>query len=181
MSTAAWIRRQRDRPIAEHERRGAMAAVVVLSAVALLLALTQPSSPHQRAAHGQRSSAAGSASGRRTLGGQERTTPMTPVIEEAADRFLAGYLSYAYGHAPASQIKGATTGLLHSLQERPPRVPPGMQQLKPRLLSLHTTPAAPGLVGVSALVTDGRVVDYPVGLLLSPQGDRLLVSGLDGE
>jgi len=181
VSAAAWIRRQRDRPIAEHERRGAMAAVTVLSAAALLLALTQPNSPHQRAAHGQYQAAAGSAPGPRALGAQERTTPLTPVIEEAADRFLAGYLSYAYGHAPASQIKGATTGLLRSLQEHPPRVPPGMQQLKPRLLSLHTIPVGPGLVGVSALVTDGRVVDYRVGLLLSPQGGRLLVSGLDGE
>ena len=45
MSTAAWMRRQRDRPIAEHERRTAMAAVVViLGAVTVLLTLTQPAS-----------------------------------------------------------------------------------------------------------------------------------------
>ena len=32
-----------------------------------------------------------------------------------------------------------------------------------------------------AVVNTGRLVDYPVGLLLAPHGGRLLVSGLEGE
>ena len=55
-----------------------------------------------------------------------------------------------------------------------------MRSRQARLVSLHTTPAPSGLVGVSAVVTDGGLVDYPIGLLLAPRDGRLLVSGLEG-
>jgi hypothetical protein len=55
-----------------------------------------------------------------------------------------------------------------------------MRSREARLVSLHTTQAPAGLLAVSALVTDGGLVDYPIGLLLAPRGGRLLVSGLNG-
>lgn len=181
MSTGAWIRRQRDRPIAESERRGAMVTVVVLlSATALLFALTQPDRQSRRAAGRPSPSLAQSASGVNAHAPDTSTAPLTPRIARAADLFLAGYLAYLYGHAPARQIKDATAALLHSLEAHPPRVSPGMRSREGRLVSLHTTQAPSGLVGVSALVTDGGLVDYSIGLLLAPRGGRLLVGGLDG-
>jgi hypothetical protein len=173
---------QRDRPLAESERRAAMAVVVVLlAATALLLALTRPDGQRQLAIERPSPSPARSASAARAHAPETSTAPLTPGIARAADLFLAGYLAYLYGHTPASQIKDATAALLHSLEAHPPRVSPGMRSREARLVSLHTTQAPSGLLGVSAVVTDGGLVDYPIGLLLlAPRGGRLLVSGLDG-
>jgi hypothetical protein len=176
-----WLKSLRDRPISDHERQRALAAVTaLLFATTLLLALTRPA-PH----HAPRTSAAGA----RTAASRTRSpepaptappssTP-TPTVTRVSREFLAGYLAYLYGHAPVSQITGATSGLLHSLQAHPPRVSPAIRELAPRVLALYTTPAAAGLVGVSALVNDGGLVDYHVALLLTPHDGRLLVSALE--
>lgn len=176
-----WLTSLRDRPIAESERRAAMAAVVVLlSATALLLALTRPAGQPRRGTKRPSSSLVRSASGLHAQAPETSTAPLTPRIARTADLFLVGYLGYLYGHAPASQIKDATAALLHSLEAHPPRVSPGMRSREARLVSLHRAQAPSGLLGVSALVTDSGLVDYSIGLLLAPRGRRLLVSGLDG-
>jgi hypothetical protein len=177
----AWLTSLHDRPIAESQRRTAMAVVVVLlAATALLLALTRPDGQRQRTTERPSPSPARSASAVHAQAPETSTAPLTPGIARAADLFLAGYLAYLYGHTPARQIKDATAALLHSLEAHPPRVSPGMRSREARLVSLHTTQAPSGLLGVSVLVTDGGLVDYPIGLLLAPRGGRLLVSGLDG-
>jgi len=177
----AWLTSLRDRPIAESERRTAMAAVaVLLAATALLLALTRPDGQRQRTVERPSPSPARSASAVRAHAPESSPAPLTPRIARTTNLFLAGYLAYLYGHTPASQIKDATAALLHSLEAHPPRVSPGMRSREARLVSLHTTQAPSGLLGVSALVTDGGLVDYSIGLLLAPRGGRLLVSGLDG-
>jgi hypothetical protein len=174
MSTAGWMRSQRDRPIAEHERRAAMAVVVVLlGTVALLFSLTQPASQARRAA--QRSD-------RTAPGAPAASDPsaLTPQARETAERFLAGYLGYAYGHTTASRIEDATRSLIHSLESQPPRVPPAARTRRPRVISLSPTAAPAGKVALSATVNDGGLIDYTVGLTLTHQGGRLLVTGLDG-
>jgi hypothetical protein len=174
----AWLTSLRDRPIAESERGAAMATVaVVLIAAAILLALFRPGGQPRRRFHPH---PAPSVVQSRSASSENGTTPLTPGIARAADLFLAGYLGYLYGHSPASQIRGATTALLRSLQAHPPRVSPGIRARQARVLAVHTIPAPSGLVGVSALVNDGGLVDYPIGLLLAPHGGRLLVTGLDG-
>ncbi len=182
MSTGAWIRMQRDRPIAESERRAAMATVtVLLIAAALLLALTRPGSQPRRSAERQSPSLVRGTPAVHAQAPQTSTAPLTPAVARTARLFLAGYLPYLYGHAPASQVKGATAALVRSLQADPPRVSSVMRTRQAHVLALHTAPAPSGLVGVSALVNDGGLVDYPIGLLLASRGGRLLVSGLDGE
>ena len=182
MSTGAWIRMQRDRPIAESERGAAMATVtVLLIAAALLLALTRPGSQPRRSAERPSPSRVRSTPAVHAQAPATSTAPLTPAVARTARLFLAGYLAYLYGHTPASQIKGATPELVHSLEDHPPRVSPGMRSREARLVSLHTTPAPSGLLGVSVLVTDGGLIDYRIGLLLASRGGRLLVSGLVGE
>ncbi|MGA9284130.1 MAG: hypothetical protein WBV85_01690 [Solirubrobacteraceae bacterium] len=174
MSTAGWMRSQRDRPIAEHERRAAMAVVVVLlGAVALLFTLTQPASQAHRATQH---------SDREALGSQAADNPsaLTPEARETAELFLAGYLGYAYGHTTPSKIKDASPSLIRSLENRPPRVPPAARARRPRVISLRATAAPAGEIAVSATVNDGGLIDYTVGLTLTRQGGRLLVTGLDG-
>jgi len=177
MSAGSWIRRQRDRPIAEHERRTAMAAVVVLlTTVAVLLALTQPATRASRAAQGSPRIA-------ETIPGtvvERHTLALAHETEQAARRFLAGYLAYTYGRAPATRIAGANRPLIRSLQAHPPRVPPAARARHPRVLSLHPAASSAGEVAVSAVVNDGGLIDYSVGLVLASEGGRLLVTGVDG-
>jgi hypothetical protein len=178
----AWLTSLRDRPIAESERTAAMATVtVLLLAAALLLALSRPSNrPRPTPLRHPGPSIA-----QRTLSvvaqaTESGTAQLTPQVARAADRFLAGYLGYTYGHARASAIVGATPALLESLRSSPPRVSPGMRVRRPHVVALHSTPASSGLLRVSAVINDGGLVDYSIGLLLVAHGDRLLVSGLEG-
>jgi hypothetical protein len=174
MSTAGWMRSQRDRPIAEHERRAAMALVVVLlGAVALLFTLTQPASQARRPT--QRID-------RVAPGTPAASDPgvLIPEARETAERFLAGYLGYAYGHITPNRIKDATRSLIASLESQPPRVPPAARARRPRVISLSATAAPAGEVALSAMVNDGGLIDYTVGLTLTRQSGRLLVTGLDG-
>ncbi len=177
-----WLTSLRDRPIAESERGAAMATVtVLLIAAAILLVLSQPGGRSRRTSRRHPApSVVHSAPAPRARASENVTASLTPGVARAADLFLTGYLGYLYGHTPASQVKGATTALVRSLQADPPRVSPVMRTRQARVLALHTIPAPSGLVGVSALVNDGGLVDYSIGLLLAPRSGRLLVSGLDG-
>jgi hypothetical protein len=178
----AWLTSLRDRPIAESERGAAMATVtVLLIAAAILLALSRSGGqPPRTSQRHPAPSVVQSAPSSHARASEDSTAPLTPGVARAADLFLAGYLAYLYGHSPASQVKGATTALVRSLQADPPRVSPVMRTRHAHVLALHTTPAPSGLLGVSALVNDGGLVDYPIGLLLAPRGGRLLVTGMDG-
>jgi len=177
----AWLTSLRDRPIAESERAAAMATVtVLLLAVALLLALSRPSNrPRPTPLRHPGPSIA-----QRTLSvvaqaTESGTAKLTPQVARAADRFLAGYLGYTYGHARASAIVGATPALLRSLRAQQTRVSPGMRVRRPHVVALHSTPAPSGLLRVSAVINDGGLVDYSIGLLLAAHDGRLLVSGLE--
>jgi hypothetical protein len=178
----AWLTSLRDRPIAESERTAAMATVtVLLLAAAILLALSRPSGPPRRSSRPRSTQSVAQRSTSVVAQATESgTAQLTPQVERAADLFLAGYLGYIYGHAPARAIREATSALLRSLQAHPPRVSPGMRDRRPRVLALHTVPAPSGQVGVSAVVNDGGLVDYSIGLLLAAHGGQLLVSGLEG-
>ncbi len=174
MSTAAWMRRQRDRPIAEHERRTAMAAVVViLGAVTALLALTQPAS---HAFYPARSTPLS----RPPAAAASHTSASATEAKPTAERFLAGYFGYVYGRTSAREIEDATPALIRSLQAHPPRVPPAARARRPRVLSLHLATTSAGEVAVSAVVNDGGLIDYSVGLILTSEHGRLLVTGLEG-
>jgi hypothetical protein len=167
MRLAKWMRRQLDRPIAEHERQTAMAVIVVLLAsVALLLSFTQPPS---------------TASPTRGVPPKPtRTDPFPGEARQTAEQFLSGYLAYAYGQAPADQIVGASRRLILSLESDPPRVAPAIRARHPRVLSLHPAAAPAGRLGVTATVNDGGLIDYQVGLVLAHEGGRLLVTALEG-
>lgn len=180
MSPAAWMRQQRDRPLAEHERRTALVAtVVVLIAAALGLANTRP------LAHGTPAHAA-TVKTTPTAPDPRQPTPessagdeLSPVAAQASRAFLVGYLAYTCGRAPARRITDATGVLLAALAEHPPRVSPAMRSAYPRVVELHTAPAPPGEVGVGAVVNGGGLIDYTLGLILARQGARLLVTALE--
>jgi hypothetical protein len=176
-----WLTSLCDRPIAGSERATAMVTVTVLMvAAAILLTLSQP--------HGQSRQSSSLRSVPRIVQGtsasrvrisEESTTLLTSRVARAADLFLTGYLGYLYGHAPVAAIEGATPALLRSLRAQPARMSPGMLGRRPRVVALRSSPATAGLLGVSALVNDGGVVDYSIGLHLALHRGRLLVSALE--
>jgi hypothetical protein len=175
MSAAAWIRSQRDRPLGDGERRIAFTLVAVVAiAATLLLAITVPGAPAP-------STASRLHDGARREGPAPAVSVVSPAAEERAAReFLGGYLGYVYGRDRAGDVRGATPAFIHSLLAFPPRVPPSMRARHPRIVALHLVQASAGALGVTAIINDGGLVDYPIALLLVRHGHRLLVSGLAG-
>jgi hypothetical protein len=176
MSPSSWIRSQRDRPIAEHERQAAFTVIAALSIVAtLLLAHTTPGEPST-----SRSATSSIAASSRPDQPPTRTGALTREYERAAEVFLDGYLPYLYGRSRASEVRGDTAAFARSLAPHAPRVPPAMRARHARVVSLHAASAPAGLIGVTALVNDGGLVDYPIALLLTGHGSGLLVTALAG-
>jgi hypothetical protein len=173
-----WLTALRDRPLPEQQRHAALAAsAAVLLAATVLLALTHPATHPARAASETSSITTRDPSPPAPQG----SAGATPSREAAlvSRTFLAGYLAFAYGSAPASRISDADWSLIASLQAHPPRVTPAMRSRRPRVLELHATPAPSGELGVSAVINDGGLIDYTVGLTLARQGGRLTVTALE--
>jgi hypothetical protein len=168
----------RERPITERRRALAIVAVL-LAAGAILLAATRPSQP--RAVPQRATTSLDSARPAVPAGPDAASAaPVAPGAARAARRFLAGYLAYLYGHAPAAAVTAAVPALMRTLRTRPPLVSPAMRARRPRVLALRPTSASAGRVGVSALVNDGELADYSVGLLLERGHRRLLIDAVEG-
>jgi hypothetical protein len=173
MTLAAWLRRQLERPLAGHERWVATVRLAVVLAVAsAVLVLTRPASSATR-------SRDHSTSLQVTAQAPKASAAALPRALASADGFLVGYLRYLYGRGPASRVENATAAFTRSLEQHPPRVPPGLRALHPRVLQLVAAPARSGELAVTAIVTDGDVVRYRISLLVTGSGGAWRVSGLD--
>ena len=180
MSAAAWMRRQRDRPLTEHERRTAfVATAALLIAAAPLFANTRPLVHNTPARTAIKTMAPTAPDPSPPKAESSADGELSPVAARTSRAFLAGYLAYTCGGAPASQITSAARSLIASLQAHPPRVPPAMRASRPRVVELHPTTAPSGELGVSAVINDGGLIDYTIGLTLAPEGGRLFVSALE--
>jgi hypothetical protein len=175
MSAGAWIRSQRDRPIGDAERRVAFTLVAVVAiATTLGLAITVPGAPSPTTATRPH------AASRPETPAPGASVVSTAAAARVAREFLHGYLGYVYGTDRARDVRGATPAFAQSLLASPPRVPPSMRARHPRVIALHIVKAPGGVLGVTAVVNDGGLVDYPIALLLVRHGQGLLVSGLAG-
>jgi len=173
MNAAAWIRQQLDRPTGESERRAASTTITVgVIAAALLLAMTStgvPATKPSRGSHQATSTVSTTAAG----------APPADALR-TAQRFLDGYLAFAYGHGPARAVKYTTRSFAAALAKRAGTIPPALRALHPRVLTLHATSSSDGAVVVTSLVKDGEVVAYPIRVLLALRGGRYFVTGLRG-
>ena len=77
------------------------------------------------------------------------------AARHTAMTFTTGYLAYTYSHAGIRQLRAVTSGLRARLAAHPPRVPPTVRALDPRIASLALTPDGKGWLA-SANVTDGQ-------------------------
>jgi hypothetical protein len=169
-----WLRHQLHRPLAEHERRAAIAALCVLLLVAAVaLVLTRPAKPAApNAGHEHRRVASPAAT-------VAATQVLTPAARAAVETFLGGFLKYIYGRAPVGAVSDATSALIASLEQHPPRVPQGLRALEPRVVEVLATPAPSGRLEATAIVSDEEDVDYRISLVLTISRGRELVAGLD--
>ena len=99
--------------------------------------------------------------------------------QAAARRFLAGYLRFAYGHAPASSVQAATPALLRQLSSERAGVTPVERHRDPRVVSLVVAGQARSEIAATALVSDGGIVNYAVRLALHETPSGWLVSSVD--
>lgn len=175
---SSWLGRLRDRHIPARERTGALATITLACLATLTLTLAaHRQTPHGRSTARQIKAEAPARQRTPTSDG----VGLFPQVRQAAQAFLAGYLAYVDGQAPAGRIIDATPPLLAQLETRPPRVPPGMRELQPRLLTLQPLLAPEGLVALSATVNDGTPVDYSLQLLLETHTPQPLVAAIGDE
>ena len=97
-----------------------------------------------------------------------------------ADRFIASYLRYAYGQAPANSVMEATRALLARLAGASARVTPAERERRPRLLSLTATAQGSEVVLATALVSDGGITSYALRVTIRDGPAGWLVSDVDG-
>jgi AcrR family transcriptional regulator len=96
--------------------------------------------------------------------------------DDAARLFLRGYLPWLYGQAPLRAITAATSGLLADLKAHPPRIPPTMQALRPKVVAIAMQRRAHGWQAFPN-ISDGHET-YELVLTIAQTRGRWLVSNV---
>ena len=102
--------------------------------------------------------------------------PGSAGAQDAARMFLRGYLPWLYGQAPLSAVRTATGGLLAGFKAHPPRVPPTMQSLQPRVAAIAMQRRGRGWQALPN-INDGHET-YELVLTVAQTHGRWLVSNV---
>ncbi len=161
-------------------RRGLVAAgaLLVLAAVMTALTLTAPHGNGQRQPVRQRQ---GSVRVKRTTRPRLAapvSTAAIPQTRRVAQRFLAGYLPFAYGRGGARAVSGISSALRRQLLHKRAELTPVERRRRPRIVSLQTTATTPTFVVATAVIDDGGVTTYRLRFTLEGRAGRWLVSGV---
>ena len=166
------------------KRLSPRARVVAIVATGLV-ALNVVASAFTPASHEHRRTRAGSApSSVATTGGTRHQSAVSAAeladARETAERFLAGYLRFAYGRASARAVRALTLGLRRQLLREHAQLTPVERRRHPGVASLEAAGQATGVVLATALVEDGGITTYPLRLSVQRVAGAWLVSGVDG-
>jgi hypothetical protein len=93
-----------------------------------------------------------------------------------AERFLAGYLPFAYGRGSALAVRGVTPALRRQLLRDRARLTPVERRRRPRVLALQTVGTTPAFVVATAVIDDGGVTTYRLRFTLQREASRWAVS-----
>jgi hypothetical protein len=171
-----WFRYRLDRQVAGRQCSTVTACGLLLALATAGLILTSPThSPVGGSEPARRTSTVIASGG----GAPYWALADAAKIRSVTETFLAGYLAYLYGQAPASQVKDATPTFARTLERKRLQVPPGIRVLHPRVVGIQVSPRAPGRVIATALVSDTEVVHYPIRLALTDSASAWRVSGLE--
>ena len=125
---------------------------------------------------------------RHVAGGARTSLPRIPppvsagqlfVARGVGERFLAGYLPFAYGRGSVSAVSPVTPGLRHQLTGEWARLTPAERRRRPRVISLQTVGTTPALVVATAVVDDGGVTTYRLRFTLEGGSGRWAVSSVE--
>jgi hypothetical protein len=98
----------------------------------------------------------------------------------AAGRFLASYLRFAYGRAPARSVVPVSPAVRDQLLRGGASVTPAERRRHPRVVSLQVGAESGGLARGTGLVEDGGVTSYAVRITLRSEGTGWFVSAVSG-
>jgi hypothetical protein len=167
--------------ISASARLAAVAAIGVTVLLLVALALAPPPD-RTRGTHHQSRTASGRAWTTRSVQLQAGAVlpPQLARARSAARRFLASYLRFAYGEAPASSVGAVAPALHRRLRDQRALFAPVEQRRHPRVVSLMETGQAHDVVLATALVDDGGIANYAIRIKLRDTRSGWLVSALDG-
>jgi hypothetical protein len=153
-------------------------ALLALATVMAALTLTAPDGDRQRQPVRQRQ---GSVRVQRTSPPRLAPPVSTTAILQArrvAERFLVGYLPFAYGRGGALAIDGITAALRRQLLHKRAELTPVERRRRPRVVSLQTIATTPTFVVATAVIDDGGVTTYRLRFTLERRASRWVVSDL---
>jgi hypothetical protein len=101
-------------------------------------------------------------------------------VRQAAAQFLAGYLPFAYGRAPARSVNAVAPALRGQLTGRRAQLTPVERRHRPRVVSLEAVGQAPGVALATAMIDDSGITTYPPRLTVQRVAGAWLVSDVDG-
>jgi hypothetical protein len=112
-----------------------------------------------------------------------RPAPPVPTAQlrrahDAAERFLATYLPFAYGRARAVEVKAVTPALAHQLASERAQITPVERRRRPRVVSLRVVGMTPGFALATAMVDDRGIVAYPLRFTLQERAGRWAVASV---
>jgi hypothetical protein len=154
-------------------------AALVLGAAVLALAPT-----HELRERSRRPSTRATTTGAARTAGPRPSPVSAAQFERArqvARTFLAAYLLFAYGRAPAASVGAVTPSLRRQLARERVQVTPVERSRHPKVASLTAVGKAARVVVATALIDDGGNANYAVRLTVRRTGRGWLVSRVDGE
>ena len=119
----------------------------------------------------------------RPIGGSASARPeplANAGASTAARAFFRSYLAVSYGRAKPEQLRNATAALRETLRDQNARVPVGVEDLRPRIVSVRLEAIGDGRVRATGTVEDGDVAPYPLFATLARIGERWVAVSVGG-
>ena len=157
----------------------AVGALLALGAVMAALTLTTPHSGHKRRPTPRPPAVA---SLPHTSPGRVPPAVSTAAMLQArrvAERFLSGYLPFAYGRGSVSAVSGVTSALRSQLLRDRAQLTPAERRRHPRVVSLQTIGTTPAFVVATAVIDDGGVTTYHLRFTLQGGAGRWAASSVE--
>ena len=156
----------------------AIGALLALGAVMAALTLTASHDGQERRPAPQHPAVTVRRTSPRRLPPPVSTAAMLQA-RRVAERFLAGYLPFAYGRGSALAIRAATQALRRQLLSQRAQLTPVERRRRPRVVALQTIGTTPTFVVATAVIDDGGVATYRLRFTLSRAAGRWAVSGVE--
>jgi hypothetical protein len=156
----------------------AIGALLALGAVLAALTLTASHGGQERRPASQRPAATVPRTSPRRLAPPVSTAAMLQA-RRVAERFLGGYLPFAYARGSAVAIRGITQTLRRQLLSQRAQLTPVERRRRPRVVSVQAVGTTPAFVVATAVIDDGGAAAYRLRFTLQGGAGRWAVSSVE--